>query len=114
MQSTGWPVRSLGKSVSPTAGRFRIRRWRLGMAGMRIWRPAKAPSAAVPVATVQRASGNTRIRWSWSRQVLLIHRIAGTGATTSADHRLIRTTIPPLEAFDDTESRDQDGKYSVQ
>jgi len=39
----------------------------LGMAWTRIWRLARVPSIAAPVATVQRAWGNTPMRWSWSR-----------------------------------------------
>jgi hypothetical protein len=38
------------------------------MAGMRIWRLAKVPSTAEPVATMQRALGNTWMRWTWSRR----------------------------------------------
>src|SRR6516165_4366100 len=83
MQSTGCPVRSLGKSVFPTAERFRIRRWRLGMAGMRIWRPAKAPSTTGPNATVRRAWANSRKRWKRGRRAPMIRRIVVTGVTTN-------------------------------
>ena len=60
-------ARSLGKSLSPTGGRFRIRRWRLGMAATRIWQPAKRRVTAEPIATVPRALENTAMRWSWSQ-----------------------------------------------
>ena len=49
-----------------TAGHFRIRLWRLGMAGTRIWWPARMPSIAEPIAMVRRVLGNIPMRWSWS------------------------------------------------
>jgi hypothetical protein len=85
-RSTGYPARSLGKSVSPTGAHSRIRRWRLGMAGMRTWRLAKVRCTAEPVATVQRVWGNTPSRWSWIRQALTNLRTVVTGATTNTRH----------------------------
>src|SRR5262249_6662767 len=66
------------------------------MGGAKMWRPARAPCIAGPVPMGQRASGNTRKRWSWSRRTPMIRRIAAIGATTE----LIRTTIH-LSTFDD-------------
>ena len=70
------------RSVSPKGGRLKIRLWRRGMGGMRIWRPASRPSIAGPDPTERPASGSTRMRWRWHRQARMIRRIAGTGATT--------------------------------
>jgi fructose-bisphosphate aldolase class I len=67
MRLIGCPARSRGRSASPTGGRFRIRRWRRGMGGTRIWRPVKLRCTAEPVAMAQRALGNTRKKWSWNR-----------------------------------------------
>ena len=62
-QSTACPGPNRGRSVSPTGGRSRITRWRLGMAGTRTWRPAGRPYTCGPAATVRPVSGSTRPTW---------------------------------------------------
>jgi hypothetical protein len=73
------------------------------MGGTTIWLLARVPSTTEPVATVRRALGNTRTRWSWNRQALTIRRIVATGATTDTCTTDTHDQFHNVEAFDDTQ-----------
>src|SRR4029450_2187060 len=84
------------------------------MGGTTSWLLARVPSTTEPVATVRRALGNTRTRWSWNRQALTTRRPPPTGATTYPCPTDTHGHFHHVEAFDDTQSEDKDRKRSVQ
>ena len=79
------------------------------MVGTRICQLPKVPSTAEPVL---RASGNTRKRRKRGRHAPMIGRIVASGAMNNTCSRYA-LPFGHVEAFDDTESGEEDGKRFV-
>jgi hypothetical protein len=66
--------------VSPTVGRSRIRRWKLGVTVTKTSLLASTRSRAAPGSTAQRASASRQMKWKRRHQEQMIRRTAATGA----------------------------------